>query len=415
MKSMENDAPTEQKYLGSIGFLLFLGGLTAFPALSTDLYLPALPGMTVYFNVPEYQTNLTLILFFIVYALAILIWGPLSDRYGRRPILLVGLCCYVLSGVLCAVAADVFQLMVFRVFQALGTGAAVAVATAIIKDVYHGRRREVTLAIVQTMTVLSPAVAPMVGALILRFTSWRGAFIAQAILGFLVLAGAVAFRETLGEKLTGNPLASLTRLGTVLRNRTFVYLLVNFALLATAGLGFISASSYIFEVNFGVSSQVYSYFFALFAVAMGAGAPIYIWLSRRFDRNSIITWCFVVCAVSGLLVLLLGHLGPWPFILALLPMPLTLGCTKPPSTYIMLGQHEGDAGSVSSLVAASSMVMGSIGIVILSLEIWDRVQLIGALTLGLAVLSLGMWLGLVQPLVRARERAVESAAAESGV
>jgi MFS transporter, DHA1 family, multidrug resistance protein len=405
---MENEGPTRQRYLGSKGLILFLAALTAFPALSTDLYLPALPGMTAYFHVPEYQTNLTLILFFIVYAVAILVWGPLSDRHGRRPVLLVGLTCYMVAGVLCAVSSNVFQLMVFRIFQAVGAGAATTTATAIVKDAYQGRRREVTLALIQTMTVLAPVVAPMVGALILKLTSWRGAFVVQAILGLLVLAGAIAFRETVGERLKGNPLVSLLRLGTVLRNRSFVQLLVNFSLLAMAGLAFISSSSYIYEVTFGVSGQVYSYFFALFAVAMAAGAQIYIWLSRRLQRTTILTGCFAACAVSGLLVLVLGGRGPWPFILTLLPMPLATGCMRPPSTYLMLAQHEGDAGSVSALMGAAHMVMGSLGMVVVSLELWGRVELIGALTLGLALLSMGLWLSLGRPLVRAQTRAVES-------
>ena len=271
---MDTDISQRQTYLGKKGLVLFLGGLTAFPALSTDLYLPALPGMTAYFGVPEYQTNLTLILFFVFFAVAILVWGPLSDRFGRRPTLLVGLSLYTLAGMLCALSSNIYQLMVFRVLQALGTGAAVANATAIVKDVYAGRKREVTLAIVQTMTILSPAVAPVVGALILRFTSWRGTFVAQAILGFLVLVGAVAFRETVPERLKGNPLASLKRLGWVLKNRTFALMLVNFSLISMAGLAFIASSSYIYEVDFGVSSQAYSLFFALFAIGLDAASAM---------------------------------------------------------------------------------------------------------------------------------------------
>jgi DHA1 family bicyclomycin/chloramphenicol resistance-like MFS transporter len=401
---MDDDASTQQKHLGRKGLIIFLAALTAFPALSTDLYLPALPGMTAYFDVPEYQTNLTLILFFVVYAFSMLVWGPLSDRYGRRPVLLVGLTCYMMAGILCAVSANVYQLMAFRVLQALGTGAATATATAIVKDVYHGRRREVILAVIQTMTVLSPAVAPVIGALILRFTSWRGAFVAQAILGLLVLAGSIAYSETVGEKLTGNPLGSLRRLGAVARNRAFVFLIVNFSLLGMAAMAFISGSSYVYQVDFGVSGQVYSYFFAIFAVGSAAGAQIYVWLSRRYERNSIITGCFVVSAVSGILVLVLGGRGPWAFILTFLPMTITFSCSRPPAVYLMLAQHEGDSGSMAGFMSASHMAIASIGIIIVSLEVWGRVELIGALILGLSLLSLGLWLGFGQPLVRAQAR-----------
>jgi MFS transporter, DHA1 family, multidrug resistance protein len=397
---MDYDASTRQKYLGKRGLIIFLAALTAFPALSTDLYLPALPGMTVYFHVPEYQTNLTLILFFIVYAASMLVWGPFSDRYGRRPILLVGLTCYMVAGVLCAVSANIFQLMAFRILQALGTGAASATATAIVKDVYHGRRREVILAVIQTMTVLSPAVAPVVGALILRFTSWRGAFVAQAILGLLVLAGSIVYRETVVERLTGNPLSSLRRLGAVARNRTFILLVVNFSLLGVATMAFISGSSYVYQETFGVSGQIYSLFFAIFAVSAATGAQLYVWLSRRFDRNGIITVCFAVSAVSGLLVLLLGARGPWAFILTFLPMPITFSCQRPWAAYLMLSQHEGDAGSVSGVMSAAHMAIASTGVVIVSLNLWGRVELIGALILGLSLLSLGMWLAFALPRLR---------------
>jgi len=360
--------------------------------------------MTEYFNVPEYQTNLTLILFFIVYAVSMLVWGPLSDRYGRKAVLLVGLSCYTVAGVLCAVADDVFQLMVFRVLQALGSGAAVATATAIVKDVYHGRRREVILAVIQTMTVLSPAVAPVIGALILRFTSWRGAFVAQAILGVLVVVGSALYTETVTEKLTGNPLASLKRLGVVAKDRAFISLILIFSLLGMAMMAFISGSSYIYQEGFGVSSQAYSLFFAIFAVSAAAGAQLYVWLSRRWARDRIITWSFVLTAIGGLLVLLLGGRGPWAFILTYLPAPIAFSCSRPPAAHLMLSQHEGDSGSVAGIMSASHMAISSIGMIIISLGLWDRVKMLGSLILGLSVLTLILWSIIGLPLSRAQAR-----------
>lgn len=401
---MESEVTTQQRYLGKKGLVIFLAALTAFPALSTDLYLPALPGMTEYFNVPEYQTNLTLILFFIVYAVSMLVWGPLSDRYGRKAVLLVGLSCYTVAGVLCAVADDVFQLMVFRVLQALGSGAAVATATAIVKDVYHGRRREVILAVIQTMTVLSPAVAPVIGALILRFTSWRGAFVAQAILGVLVVVGSALYTETVTEKLTGNPLASLKRLGVVAKDRAFISLILIFSLLGMAMMAFISGSSYIYQEGFGVLSQAYSLFFAIFAVSAAAGAQLYVWLSRRWARDRIITWSFVLTAIGGLLVLLLGGRGPWAFILTYLPAPIAFSCSRPPAAHLMLSQHEGDSGSVAGIMSASHMAISSIGMIIISLGLWDRVKMLGSLILGLSVLTLILWSIIGLPLSRAQAR-----------
>ncbi len=394
----------QQKRLGRKGLVVFLTLLTAFVPLSTDLYLPALPGMTEYFQVPEYQTNLTLILFFIFYAVAMLVWGPLSDRYGRRPVLLVGLMCYAVAGVLCAVSTSIFQLMIFRVLQAVGAGAATAVATAIVKDVYLARKRESIIALVQSMTVISPAVAPMIGALILNLTSWRGTFVAQAILGLLVVGLSIAFQETVGSKSSGSAFSSVRRLGFVLKNRTFTYLLLTFSLVSIIGMAFISSSSYIYQETFGVSSQTYSFFFAIWAVGLAIGPQIYMRLSREWQRTSIITGCIIVIVLSGILVLLVGNLGPWAFIMALLPSSIAISCQRPPVTYLLLDQHEADAGSTSALMGASHMVMGSIGMVIVSLQLGGRVELIGAITVFFGLLCGGLWLGIGRPRVRGAKK-----------
>jgi DHA1 family bicyclomycin/chloramphenicol resistance-like MFS transporter len=336
------------------------------------------------------------------------VWGPLSDRHGRRPILLLGLSLYTVASALCALAPSIFLLMFFRVLQAVGAGAATAVATAVVKDVYRGRRRESILAIIQSMTILSPMVAPMIGALILRLTSWRGTFTAQTALGLLVVVMTVIFEETLTVRTTGSTFTALRRLGVVLSHKTFTSLLLIFAPVSLSGMAWVSSSSYIYQEDFGVSSQTYSYFFALFAVGLAFGPLLYIRLSRSWTRAGIITACLIVVAVSGLLVLLVGNLGPWPFILALLPSGIAMSCQRPPVTYLLLDQHEADAGTASALMGASHMVMGSIGMVVVSVSALGRVETLGALTLAVGFLSASMWLAVGRPLVR---RAKEATAA----
>ena len=202
----------------------------------------------------------------------------------------------------------------------------------------------------------------------------------------------------------GNPLASLKRLGVVLKNKDFVLLLATFSLVGMAGMAFISSSSYVYEVTFGLSSQTYSYFFALFGAGIAAGAPTYLLLSRWLERRTILTGCFITCAISGVLVLFVGHLGPWHFILTYLPTAVSLACIRPPSTYLMLGQHEADAGSVSGIILATSMVLGSVATAVVSLQVWNRVEFIGALIVGLALVSLALWLGPCRPREAARAR-----------
>jgi MFS transporter, DHA1 family, multidrug resistance protein len=386
------DGAATQDRLGTKGLVIFLALLSAFVPLSTDLYLPALPTMTKYFHVPEYQTNLTLILFFVFYSLATLVWGPLSDKYGRRPVLLIGLSIYAVAGALCGLSSDIFLLMLFRVLQAIGAGAASAVATAIVKDVYQGKKRESILALVQSLIIISPAVAPVIGALLLSLTSWRGIFVAQAILGMMVIAGAVAFRETLESRHGGSIAYTLGRLVVVLGNPAFASMLLIFSMMSITTMAFISSSSYIYQETFRLSSQVYSYYFAIYAAGLMVGPLIYVRLSARFKRVPIINACFAVMVASGILVSLLGRFGPWTFAIALLPASIAISCMRPPSIYLMLDQQKGDSGSASSLMSSSLTVMGSIGMIIVSFPLGGRVQMIGALNIIFGLLCGGLWL-----------------------
>jgi DHA1 family bicyclomycin/chloramphenicol resistance-like MFS transporter len=198
-----------QKYLGEKGLIALITFLSAFVPLSTDLYLPALPGMALYFNVSADLANLTLILFFVFFAAGTLLWGPLSDKYGRKPVLLIGLSIYTAASLACAGSVDIYKLIAFRILQAIGGSGAFAVATAMIKDVYDSKSREPILAMVQSMVLISPVAAPVLGALLLKFMSWRGVFWTLAFIGLLALAGSTALQETIDERNSGSMVRAL--------------------------------------------------------------------------------------------------------------------------------------------------------------------------------------------------------------
>jgi DHA1 family bicyclomycin/chloramphenicol resistance-like MFS transporter len=249
----ERDQNEHQRYLGNRGLIVLIAVLSAFVPLSTDFYLPALPSMGDYFGVSASLTNLTLVLFFVFFSLGMLFWGPLSDKHGRRPVLLAGLSLYVMASAACAITGDIYQLILFRVLQAFGGSSASAVATAIVKDVYKGRRRESVLAIVQSMVVISPTFAPVIGASMLPFASWRGLFWTLALIGVVSLIGCLLLEETIQKRSPGSVAQSMRRLGTVLSNKGFTSLLLVFSLVSVASLAFISSSSYIYQVGFGLT------------------------------------------------------------------------------------------------------------------------------------------------------------------
>jgi DHA1 family bicyclomycin/chloramphenicol resistance-like MFS transporter len=383
--------PRTQKYLGSRGLIVLIALLSAFVPLSTDLYLPALPGMGAYFGVSATLTNLTLILFFLFFSLGLLFWGPLSDKYGRRPVLIAGLALYIAASAGCAASGELWHLITFRILQAVGGSAASAVATAMVKDAYDGRRRESVLALVQSMVVISPAVAPVIGAFMLPYTSWRGLFVALAFIGVVSMAGGLLLQETAPSRYAGTVAQSLRRLGVVLKNPGFASLLVVFSLVSTASLAFVSASSYIYQDEFGLSEQGYSLYFALNAAGLIAGPLLYLRLSRNFSRRAIVGTGFAVMSAAGLLVCLFWSLGPLVFALALFPASLMGSAVRPPGAFLMLDRQKGDTGSAAALINCSSLVFGSAGMVLVFLAGESLAFALGAINVAVGVVCFLAW------------------------
>ena len=381
-----------QKYLGNRGLIALIAFLSAFVPLSTDLYLPALPGMSKYFQVSAEQVNLTLIFFFIVFAAGMLFWGPLSDKYGRRPILIAGLAIYSLAGFLCAISQDINQLIAFRILQAIGGSSASAVAMAMIKDVYDSRNREMILAWVSSMVLISPMAAPVLGALLLGFTSWRGVFVVLGVIGLIAFSGSLALVETLNTRYTGTLSQSIGRLAVVLKNPGFLSLLIVFSLLSFSSMAFIASSSYIYIDGFGLSEKLFSLYFAFNALGMIGGPMLYLRLSKRFRRYSIIIAGFISTFLGGLLVYHLGSLQPWIFALCLFPATTMGSCIRTPGANLMLEQQEEDTGSASALMSCFGILMGSMGMTVISQEWGDTIRILGLMNILVGVLCLCLWL-----------------------
>jgi len=388
--------PRRQKYLGEMGIIALIAFLSAFVPLSTDLYLPALPGMALYFNISADLVNLTLILFFVFFAIGMLFWGPLSDKYGRRPVLLIGLSVYTAASFACAGSWDIYHLIAFRILQAIGGSAAFAVATAMIKDIYDSKRREAILAMVQSMVLVAPAAAPVLGALLLKFMSWRGEFLALAFIGLLALAGSVALQETIDKRNTGSILQTLGGLCTVARNPGFSSLLVLFSLPMVPAMAFIASSSYIYINGFRLSAQVYSYYFAINAIGMIFGPMLYMQVSRRYTRRSIILACFGIMSVSGLLMSFVGGFLPWMLAIVLLPATICGSGVRIPGTNLMLEQQREDTGSAASLLNCFATFLGSIGMIIISLNWSNTILVLGIMNILVGLVCLILWLPISQ-------------------
>lgn len=379
---------------GQNALIVYLAFLSAFVPLSTDLYLPALPGMAQFFNAPPELTNLTLSCFMLLYALSMLFWGPFSDKYGRKPILLAGLLIYIAASVGSALSGTVYQLIAGRCFQAVGSGAVSAVSMAIVKDSFRGRTMENVLTWIQTMTVLAPMLAPVLGGLLLTFTSWRGIFWALTGCGALALALSFALRETLTDPLEGSALHSLTRVAFVLGHARFRSLLLLFSLASMPFMAYLAASAYIFEETFGVTPQHYSYFFAANAAVSMLGPLLYVRFLRDVPRRAFIAANFAIPAAAGALLLFFGGAGPFVFALLYLPVTFCGSAVRPPSTMLMMNQMDTDTGTVASLIGSVALLCGGLAMLLCSLPWHSFITATGVISLGVGAVCLVGWLRL---------------------
>jgi MFS transporter, DHA1 family, multidrug resistance protein len=393
--------PIAQTKLGDKGFVAYIAFLAAFIPLSTDIYLPALPSMVESLDTTPALVNLTIILFFIFFALGTLFWGPMSDKYGRKPVLLAGILLYTVASLSCVFSTNIYALILFRVLQAIGCGSATSISNAIIKDSFEGERRGKILAIVQSMALTSPIVSPVIGAFILGVMSWRGVFVVLTIIGLISAAGTFLMVETLEKKSEGNILTAIKKLGGAFQNKALMYLLITFALMQIATMSYITGSSYIYVDGFGVSEQAYSFYFAANAVFLLLGPLLYIQAEKLFNYRSIIRTSFIIVATSGLLIMIFGNISPLIFCLILIPASLFGNMLGPIRMNLMIEQVDDDMGAASSVIMCSFTLIGSIGMLLISADFMNKVILMGSLYLIMSLICLFAWLKVSKmPIIR---------------
>jgi len=374
---------------GALGFLALI---SAFPPLSTVLYLPALPQMVEALDTTQTSVNMTLSMFFLFYSVGLLFWGPLSEKFGRKPILLSGLTIYVAASLFCAFSQQVEQLIAGRIIQALGGSAATVVATAIVKDIYSGREREKVMATIMSMVIIAPMVAPVLGALLLKYTSWRTIFLMLAAIGAMALLGGMLFRETLSEKFTGSVIGSWYRLLVVLKNLGSSSLLLIFSLAPIALMAFLASASYIYIDGFGLTEGQFSLFFAFNATCAMVGPTIYMRMRRHIEPKLIITICFTLIALCGVAVSVFGHISPWWFALSVGPVTMAVIAVRIPGTHLMLEQQDEDTGSASALINFFAMFMGSMGMQLVTLWPGTLITNLGYIQIGVGIICSILWL-----------------------
>jgi DHA1 family bicyclomycin/chloramphenicol resistance-like MFS transporter len=374
--------------------IALLALLAAFPPLSTDMYLAALPLLVTTWRQPLATVNLTLIGFFVTYCGFLLIYGPLSDRYGRRPPLLVGLVIYVIASLLCAGAGNVQHMIFARVLQGAGAAGASSIAFAICKDLFDSRLRQRIFLQLGVIVAAAPMIAPIIGGFIIESFSWRWVFVLQAVLGIVACTGVWLMDESLRELSTGRLTRVFACYIRLVGNMRFFLPTLIFSIIGIPFFAFIAVSSDVYISILGYSEREYGYFFACNASAFMIAPLVFSRAARHFKLSRLLPVGYLGILIASVPLIVPGI--PQPFRLALPMWFLTFffAFGRPPGNNLILEQVELDAGAASSLMVFVFFMTGSCSMWFISLGWQDPVQVLGVLGLCSATITLTAWLAI---------------------
>jgi DHA1 family bicyclomycin/chloramphenicol resistance-like MFS transporter len=384
------------------GFVILLTALTALGPVSTDFYLPSLPSIATYFAVGEAEAQLTLSAFLIGFAVAMLIYGPLSDRLGRKPVLLAGLIIFTLATIGCALAASIDQLIVARMFQAIGAGAGPVISRAIVRDRFGAGGASRALSYLAAAMALAPAVGPIMGGYLQERWGWQSIFWAISIYGTIAIGCAIMRlpeSHPSGRRTTHGPIAMLRTYGMLLRQRRYVGFVLCQTFSYSGIFCFISGSSFVFINILGVRPDRFGWCFSVFVIGYLIGTIFSARLTHRIGIDGMVRLGGAIALAATIVLVLIAVVAPSiPGLLLPLMIYMTgIGMASPNSQAGAIGPFPSSAGAASSLLGFLQMsVAATVGAILGHLEAQTSRPMALAILLTVIGLNLSYWL-IVRP------------------
>ncbi len=340
--------------------------LVAFGALSNNMYLPSFPSLARTFGVPVSGVLLTLAAFFIGFAVGQLFYGSVSDRFGRRPVLLAELAAYTVASAVCGAAPDIATLIAARAVQGLAAASTQVLSRAIVRDIYPPHRAARMLSIMAAVFTLAPAFAPVLGGFLQSWFGWRAIFATQTMIGLVV---SLTVWRGLGETLPArdgqalDPGRMLYNYREISRSPVFMGYTLSFAFIFAGMFAFHSGSSFVFIDLLGYGPELYGVFFMMVATGYFLGSLASARITVRIGYGRCVAWGGVIAIAGGAIMVTLALAGirGWAAIVApqfvfmfgtALIMPNAIAGALAPFPHI--------AGAASALFGFTQQVCGAL-------------------------------------------------------
>ncbi|MGL4443738.1 MAG: multidrug effflux MFS transporter [Alsobacter sp.] len=340
--------------------------MTALGPLSTDMYLPSLPDISARLGASVSQTQFTLSVFLLGFAAGQIVYGPFSDRYGRRPPLLVGFGLFILATALCAMAPTIDLLIAGRFFQALGASGPIVLARAVVRDLYDGPRAGREMARMGTIMGIVPAIAPTLGGILQAYFGWRASFVVTTA-GAMVLCGVVymLLPETLKQRSDASlsPFGIARSFASLLPHRDFLVYVALSSFTYGGLFAFISGSSFVLQGFYGLGPIVYGLSFTFCVVGYIAGTIVGRRLVSVRGMEGVIGIGSACLAAGSLIMLALVLIGTGSFLEIAMPMAIYtfgVGLLMPQAMASAMQPFGDRAGAASSFLGLVQMMVGAI-------------------------------------------------------
>ena len=345
-------------------FIVLLAALTAFGPMSLDLYLPAFPQIAAQFGTDTGSVQLTFSACLLGLGLGQVLWGPTSDRYGRRIPLIIGLVLYIAASLAIVVAPTLGVIVGLRFVQALGGAAGIVLARAAVRDMFSGADLARVMSAIVTVFAIVPVLAPLLGSGFLALGTWHWMFAGQAAFGAACLLGVLFMPETLPADRR-SALGFLSAMGqyvTIASNKQWRTAATVAGLGSVALFAYISSSPAVLMDYYGLDHTVFAFTFAGLAACFAIGAQVNMRMLKRFKVRSLLESSVFVQAMASwtVLIMALFIMPMTPFLLPLVIALMTVAGVNSNGMALALDPFPRAAASAAALVGGLQMTLGAI-------------------------------------------------------